>query len=283
MILRVTLFVMMAAGLLGFGAVAWVSAHPRTAEGQKTSPPAAVVLALSRNVRAGTLLKADDLTTKELLPADLGPDRIMDTPAARREILGGMVRRALGAGDALRVGDVMRPGEHGFLAAVLRPGMRAIAVGVDALSGNAGLIWPGDRVDVILTQTLDDTTLPPGRRIAGQTVLQNARVIAIDQLLVQGGLPDSPELKTPKTVTLEVTGSEAERVQVAARIGRLSLAIRSAEQTAEAGRHAAHNALEPVWGGDVSNALRGEPAAAQAPATVLRIFQGSAEGKEFKY
>jgi pilus assembly protein CpaB len=281
MILRIALFVMMAAGLLGFGAVAWVSAHPRAAEGQPAKPVTTAVLALARDVRAGTLLKADDLTTKELPQADLGPEPMTDGPNARREILGGMVRRGLNAGDPLRAGDVMRPGEHGFLAAVLRPGMRAVAVGVDSVSGNAGLIWPGDRVDVILTQTLDDANRPAGRRIAAETVLQNTRVIAIDQLLVQGALPDTPELKAPRTVTLEVTGGDAERVQVATRIGRLSLAIRSAEQAAESPLLA--KAPEPVWAGDVSNALRSEPSAPQAPATVLRIFNGSAEGKEFKY
>ena len=87
----------------------------------------------------------------------------------------------------------MRPGDHGFLAAVLKQGMRAVTVGVDAVSGTAGLIWPGDRVDVILTQSMDDPKLPPGRRVAAETVLQDARVIAIDQVLVQGGVPDAPD------------------------------------------------------------------------------------------
>jgi pilus assembly protein CpaB len=236
MILRIALFILMAAGLLGFGAVAWVSSHPRsTVTAQAPKPATVTVLALARDVRAGTLLKADDLTTRELAPADAGADPILESVGARRDVLGGMVRRGLSAGDPLRAGDVMRPGEHGFLAAVLRPGMRAVAVAVDAVSGTAGLIWPGDRVDLILTQTLDDNRLPAGRRIAGETVLRDARVIAIDQILVQGAQPDGPDLRAPKTVTLELTGGDAERVQVAGRIGRLSLALRSAEQTADLG------------------------------------------------
>lgn len=281
MILRIALFVLMAAGLLGFGAVAWVSSHPRSGAAVPASKPATIaVLALARDVRAGNLLKADDVTARELPPADAGADPILDSVSARRDVLGGMVRRSLASGDPLRAGDVMRPGEHGFLAAVLRPGMRAVAVAVDTVSGTAGLIWPGDRVDVILTQTLDDARLPAGRRIAGETVLQNVLVIAIDQVLVQGAQTDGPDVRVPKTVTLELTGGEAERVQVAGRIGRLSLALRSAEQTADSG---ATKAPEPVWAGDVSNALRSETPTPQPTTTVLRVFHGAAEGKEFRY
>ena len=64
--------------------------------------------------------------------------------------------------------------------------MRAVTVAVDATTGAAGLIWPGDRVDLILTQTIQEATLPLGRRVAAETVLSDVRVIAIDQQLVQG-------------------------------------------------------------------------------------------------
>ena len=63
-----------------------------------------------------------------------------------------MVRRSLSEGDVVRDGDVMRPGDHGFLAAVLEPGMRAVTIAVDNTTGLAGLIWPGDQVDLILTR-----------------------------------------------------------------------------------------------------------------------------------
>ena len=56
---------------------------------------------------------------------------------------------------AVTAGSVVKPGERGFLAAVLEPGMRAISVPVDEAAGNAGLIFPGDRVDLILTQTIE--------------------------------------------------------------------------------------------------------------------------------
>jgi pilus assembly protein CpaB len=108
----------------------------------------------------------------------------------------------------------MRPGDHGFLAAVLTPGWRATAVAVDAVSGTAGLIWPGDHVDLILTQEISQQAGAPqasGNRIAAETVLKDVRVIAVDQQLVQGAAGANGEGGS-KTVTLEVTPEDVERV-----------------------------------------------------------------------
>src|SRR5262249_14436155 len=154
--------------------------------------------------------------------------------------------------------EVMRPGDHGFLAAVLGAGMRAVTVGVDAITGSAGLIWPGDRVDLILTQNIQDTTLPVGRRVAAETVLSDVRVIAIDQQLVQGAEASSSATQG-RTVTLEVTQDQASRVSVAVRLGRLSLAVRSAE--AATGQQLAA-APGTTWAVDVSPALGAEAPAA---------------------
>ncbi len=184
MILRIALLGLMAFGLLGFGVVAWVYTHP-TAPGT-AKPVQVAVITAAHAVRAGNLLQSGDLASKMVPPAQVPPGALTDTPETRRDLVGGMVRHSLSVGDVLRGVDVMRPGDHGFLAAVLQPGMRAVTVGVDVVSGTAGLIWPGDRVDVILTQSMDDAHLPPGRRVAAETVLQNVRVIAIDRLLVEG-------------------------------------------------------------------------------------------------
>ena len=75
--------------------------------------------------------------------------------------------------------------------------MRAVSVGVDPVSGTAGLIWPGDRVDLVLTQSIEDKDQPSDRRVSGETVLTNLRVIAVDQQLVQGGHGDPTTAGTP--------------------------------------------------------------------------------------
>ena len=184
----------------------------------------------------------------------------------------------------------MRAGERGFLAAVLGPGLRATTVGVDSITGTAGLIWPGDHVDLILTETLDDPAAPLGRRIAGETVLHNVRVIAIDQELMQGATATAVNTNgggaQSRTVTLEVTPENAERVAVATRLGHLSLSVISADTadtpiTTEATIPVAEHA--PItWGGDVSAALQAGHKTDPGSAS-MRMYEGGAEAKEIHF
>jgi pilus assembly protein CpaB len=193
---------------------------------------------------------------------------------ARVALRGAMVRESLDAGRPFTAAQLLRPGDRGFLAAVLAPGMRAVSVAVDAVSGTAGLIWPGDRVDVILTQAIEDAAQPMGRRIVGERVVRDVRVIAVDQELIQGGQQSQPSggiANNNRVLTLEVAENTAERVAVATRLGRLVAVVRSA---------VAASAPEPapggtVWAGDVSRALR--PSSVARPAGEMRVFRGGAE------
>jgi pilus assembly protein CpaB len=278
MILRIAIFALMALGLLGFGTVAWISTRPPPPDAATLAADAMItVLVAAHRVAAGNLLKPEDLTAKAMKTGVAGVDASLDTSDARHALAGAMVRASLDTGEVIKLKDVMRPGDHGFLAAVLRPGMRAVSVGVDAITGAAGLIWPGDRVDLILTQAIGDATLPIGRRIAAETVLHDVRVIAIDQQLMQGVAPDGTENKA-RTVTMEVTGAQAETVSVATRIGKLSLTVRSADHTAPDILSASPRT---VWASDVSPALGTD--VAQGTRRAIHIFQGSADGKEFRF
>jgi pilus assembly protein CpaB len=277
MILRVLMLVLVASGLLGFGLIAWVSTrHPVEAA---RHPAFVTVLAAAHALQPGALLKPDDLAGKKLdQVSSLPPGASPDTPANRRDLIGAMVRRTLSTDDIILPRDVMRPGDHGFLAAVLSPGMRAVTVGVDVVSGTAGLIWPGDRVDVILTETIHDHAAPPGRQVAAETVLADVRVIAIDQRLVEGAGPGDPTDKgSARTVTLEVSAAQAERVAVATDLGHLSLAVRAAES----GPPGSPRQAPTTWAGDVSPALASQ-VTHDAP-DVVRVFQGAADGKEFHF
>lgn len=292
MVLRIVLFAMMAIGLGGFGIIAWVSTRPPPAVADVVKPAPEVVaelkpeaakpvlkvalLVAGRAVRAGSLLKPEEITAREFNEDNLPPGVSIDSLANRHALVGAMVRRALGAGEPLMAADVMRPGEHGFLASVLAPGLRAVTIGVDAVTGTAGLIWPGDRVDVIMTQTIDDATLPIGRRVAAETIQRNARVIAIDQQLVQGALPGGAEGSTARTVTIEVTGQQVQEVLVAARIGRLSLSVRASDSSESTTDD--HGA---TFAGDVSSAMARQPT--RLRTDVIRIHSGSSESKEYKF
>jgi pilus assembly protein CpaB len=281
MVLRIAFFFMMALGLIGFGTVAWISTRPPAAHHVAAAKPTTMtVLTAARAVHAGVLLKPEDIGTKVVPVNDPSvAGSLLDAPDARSKLVGSMVRRSLSAGDVLRDADLIRPGDHGFLAAVLEPGMRAVTIAVDNTTGSAGLIWPGDRVDLILTQSIHEASLPLGRQVAAETVLSNARVIAIDQQIIQGAAPANSD-NAQRTVTLEVTEQEAQRISVAIRLGRLSLSVRSAETSRVAGGTPSNPQM--TWASDVSPALR----SAAPPATtdsIVRVFQGAGDVKEFKY
>lgn len=163
MILRMALFALLALGLGGLGMVAWISTRPPAAiAAAATAPPPAPakVLVAAHALRAGNLLKPDDVTTLDMAIAKVPDGASLDTPQARAQLFGAMVRHSLGAGEPVLPSEVLRPGDHGFLAAVLGPNMRGVTIGVDLISGSAGLIWPGDRIDLILTQALDGGPCP---------------------------------------------------------------------------------------------------------------------------
>jgi pilus assembly protein CpaB len=106
------------------------------------------------------------------------------------------------------------PGQRATLSAVIQPGMKAVTVRVNDVEGVGGFVLPGDHVDVLMTRQ-------PGNN---DVVLQNAKVLAVDQLA-----DDSSERPTVvKAVTLEVETVSAQKLSLAASLGNLSLVLRKA-------------------------------------------------------
>ena len=254
--------------LTGLGTVAYLSMQP----GPETPAPQRqriAILVAAGPLRAGSLLQPADLGSAEVDEATEVAGVHRDSADERRSLTGGMIRRTLGQNDPIMNDDVLRPGDRGFLAAVLAPGTRAVSVAVDAVSGAAGLIWPGDRVDVILTQTIDQPEQGLGHRVAGETVLADARVIAVDQQLVQGGqasgLLDQHGAPSSRTITLEVDPRDAARIAVATRLGKLQVVLRAAqpEISAASGTDPARPARS-----DATTPIRA-PAAAMSPPIQL--------------
>ncbi len=280
MLLRIVLFSLMALGLAGFGAVVWIGTHPPAPHA--APPPMEHILVAAHPLKSGTLIKPEDLAAKDIPLGSAPPTASRDDASARSGFYGAMVRRPLEAGEPILAGDVIRPGEHGFLAAVLGREMRAVTVAVDMVSSNAGLIWPGDRVDLILTQTLDPKLAPPARRVAAETVVSDVRVIAVDQHLVQNAPAEGQENKGVKTVTLEVTPEQAQAVMVASRLGMLSLALRPV--SASAPEQAPDPRPAVTWAGKVSAALaEGKNEAAHGAGWTMRVYPGRGDGKEFHF
>lgn len=286
MILRVAFFVLMAIALVGFGVVAWVSFRPpppppppvtHTAPvATPTAPPPPVkVLVVAHSIAAGSMLKPDDFVARSV-PAPGVPGAIpADAADAVRGLAGALAKRALAVGEQIRDDDIVRASDHGFMAAALQPGTRAVTLVVDAASGSAGLLWPGDRVDVTLTVTRSEANLPAANRVAAKTILTNIRVIAIDQQLVQGVAPTAGEGQS-RTVTLEVKPDDVQLVSIAKQMGRLSLSVRSVGGDETAGPQG-----EPISADELIKWINGGAPPA-APSRTIHI-QGPGDSKEVKF
>jgi pilus assembly protein CpaB len=185
------------------------------------------VLVAKRALTAGTIITADALGFQPW-PKELVQDAyFIDGEADMNKLLGTVVRFPITAGEPVTQGALVAPGDRGFLAAALAPGMRAVTVPVSATTGVAGFVFAGDRVDLVLTQTVEGENGTQPLK-AAETVLRNLRVLATDQTVEktvdENGKTEVTEFRT---VTLEVTPKIAEKIAVAQTIGTISLALRS--------------------------------------------------------
>ena len=176
----------------------------------------------------GTMIAPDSLTyqawPKELVQNAYYTEGSPD--ADMKKLVGTVVRNPITAGQPVTRGSLVGPQDRGFLAAALGPGMRAVTVSVSATSGVAGFVFPGDRVDMVLTQTVSGGGEGPPLKVS-ETIIRNLRVLATDQRTDSKGEDGKTQVKPFSTVTLEATPRIAEKVAVAQSMGQLSLALRS--------------------------------------------------------
>ena len=206
--------------------------------------PPVEVLAAARNLLAGTLLTANDLTYVPLEPQNVLSGHIRKAPADTDQeqeppsVIGTATRIAFLAGMPLTDAGLIRPGQDGFLAAVLLPDRRAITITVNQETSHAGMIAPGDRVDVIFTMQVSSDD-PSQLNSFSRTVLEDIRVVAVGRRIenVNYATPESapPPQDDGTTVTLEVRPPEADQLVLASTRGSLALALRPLGQTDDVG------------------------------------------------
>jgi pilus assembly protein CpaB len=248
------------------------------------------VLVSAADLPQGLLLRDADLGWKAVPVAEVPVGAIVAGAPGAPDLKGALLRHATASGTVLMAEDVILPNAPGFLAATLKPEMRAVSVAVDDVSGNAGLIQPGDYVDLLLTQQMDRRTDSPDLAVSSETVVEHVRVLAVGSEIQRPKSSDAPDAlgNRARTVTLEVTPRMGEVVSVAARLGSLSLALRSfatASRDPDASIPASSAQRAPVWAGDISRAVRDLPrahavqvsAAAPAPAAprAVVVYRGS--------
>lgn len=146
------------------------------------------------------------------------------------DALKGRTKRIIVKGEPIQKSAMIDDTKSNFIAASLEPGMRAVSVNVSAQTAVAGFVSPGDRVDVILTydvrmpsdEKIRAAAVPVVTKLAAETILQNLKVLAVDQETDQ-----QAEAKVVKTVTLQASPKEAETIVLALKMGTLSLVLRS--------------------------------------------------------
>jgi len=225
--LRLSIIVVFLLATAALGLIAYSVNQPNVPAqvAAKAQAPLTRYLVAARSLKAGTLTRDEDFRSEPLDSPSSGA--IADTADERKRLLGSLVRKNLDTGSLITMENVLPRGDRGFLASVLEPGTRAISIKVDAESGVAGLIKPGDYVDVVLTQVAEKAEL--ARRALSETLLQNVRIIAIDQEIVQGGgANNAAAAKIAQTVSLQLAPEQVKRIAVAKNLGTLSLAMRSA-------------------------------------------------------
>ena len=183
------------------------------------------VLVAQRALPVGTIITADSISFQQW-PKEMVQDAyFIDGEADMTKLLGTVVRFPVTAGQPVTQGALVSPGDRGFLAAALGPGMRAVTIPVSAKTGVGGFVFPGDHVDLVLTQTVK---AEEGQALkASETVLRNLRVLATDQSTDNVIVDGKTVVRKFKTVTIEVTPKIAEKIAVAQTIGTLSLSLRA--------------------------------------------------------
>lgn len=184
------------------------------------------VLVATKQLPVGTIIGPDEFRYQPW-PQDLVEDAyFIEGKVDQAKLVGSVVRTAVSAGQPVTQGALIQPGDRGFLAAALSPGMRAVTVPVQITSSVAGFIFPGDHIDLMLTQTVPGGGDGPPLKVS-ETVMRNLRVLATDQRTNPLGEDGRPVVTTYSNVTLEVSQRMAEKITVAQTLGAMSMSLRS--------------------------------------------------------
>ena len=205
----------------------WLAQRPVVAAAAPAAAPAPQksILVARVAISRGQILKPSDLSAQPWPAASITGDYLVAGSGPDKSVVGAVAREPIAPGEPIIKTKIVVPGDRGFLAAVLQPGMRAVSVPVDATTDVSGFVFAGDRVDILITLPVPQDG-PNGNAYqhkAAETVLHDVRVIAIDQRLDN----KDGQAVVARNVTFEVTPKQSEVIAVAAEIGKLSLSLRS--------------------------------------------------------
>ena len=208
------------------------------------------VVVVKRDIPRARRLNSQQLEIRQW-PSKFVPSGVFNSI---EELEGRILRRAYATGEAIQAVGLLPAGSAGGLESIITDEYRAISVKVDPIVGVAGFVTPGSRVDVLATIRRFDWQ---SKQPYAKTLLQNVKVLAIDQKLEEVGSGD-PELVS--VVTLEVDPKEAEQLTFMSHEGKLQLALRSPTD----------QEIVKTRGVTVSRLLGGGPGPARASVEVVK-------------
>jgi pilus assembly protein CpaB len=215
-------------------------------------------LVASRLIPARAVITRDMLQLENRRVADVDPDALVDPGLA----VGADALIAIPAGASITTAEITT--KNSALASMLKPGMRAVSITLDRVRGVAGLITPGDRVDVIAIPPRSGDETP-----AAKTILRGVLVLALGSRVDTATTPTDADTQNQTTATLGVTPKQADLLAMADINATLRLALRSPEEPANS-LPPEHFELAPA------NVPAAAPASIAAPAQAPAAAQPAA-------
>lgn len=206
-----------------------MGSHPAPQTAEEAAPIAGEqVLVAARDVAPGAALAPSDLAVALFPTSSVAPSfvRLTQQPSAQADFVGAVTRRAYVQGEPITTAGVIQPDGHGFLAAELEPGYRAVAVEIQAHTAAGGFIQPNDHVDVIVTARDSSSGADA---VSSDIVLENIRVLALGDKTQTQSTGDHPETIEAAVAVLELTPEDARQLALADEMGTISLALRGVQ------------------------------------------------------
>lgn len=200
-------------------------------------------------IPAGTEITAD-MIDKQPWPENLVLEGFIVSGSPESNVVGKVTRSGLQAREPLVTSKLASTTDSGFLAARLPAGMRAVTIATDAISGVAGYVFPGDRIDVMFTHNI-----PAGKKVSGggegfmgapsagasdkpgfaEVLVANVPVLAVNVREASSLIPSATGVignaagssTTPSSLTLQVSDTDAEKLRLAENVGTISVSLRS--------------------------------------------------------
>lgn len=255
--MRMRSLIMLMVGIALAGASVYASrellqVQPATASVDANEPKLVSVVVAGQDIAFGTTIEAHKLTTIqwpiEAVPPGTFSDFSILTPQDGNEPR--RAKRGMAQGELVTINKVSEFGEKVTIVQTLGKNSRAMAIKVSAQTAVGGFVTPGDAVDIVLTQGR-------GASLRAVTILQNIRIIGVDQQADE----QNETANVAKTVTVEVTPEQGQKLALAQRAGTLSLSLRTLDEVVD----------EPLESIKLSDIIREKSPTEEGPKRTVKV------------